>query len=60
MRRFKSARPAQRYLSLHDAVQNLFSSGPTLSETQQSLASAIAIIRGLERTDRCLSKAQNP
>ena len=50
MRRFKSARQAQRFLSLHDAVRNLFRVGRHLlrSSTHRFLrAQSFAVWRGV-------------
>ena len=58
MRRFKSISHAQRFLSVHDAVQNLFRVGSTLTEIEQSPAVAIAILCSLADSDHGLSHSR--
>jgi hypothetical protein len=60
MRRFKSARHAQRFLSPHDAIQNLFSSGPALTQAVELLALAVVILLGLVGSDRGLIRLPKP
>jgi putative transposase len=51
MRRFKSAGQAQRFLSLHGVVQNLFPRRTPFAEIDGSPTLAIAILRGLADSD---------
>ena len=49
MRRFKSSRQAQRFLSIHSVVHNLFRVGRHLLRSTNHRALAISIFRGLAK-----------